>query len=288
MLFELRHQDVCARVALRACSFERTRELSRRRRPRPHLSFAAGHDSAESNRQATVACPIWPRNFAFLGAGSRRRQWPASGRPTTEVGPDPRASGARQPTRAAYTCAMDWDNSPWINGGLRITRAALDQVEKEAVAGYLAETEACGYLAGPDHDPLLCDRAVAIENMAKLLHERDPQTYFRSPRSFFAFKERVLEQAIYAGRAAGSPVKVLYHSHIDVGAYLSGTDQAVLSCGVPPQFDGGPATLGPGPSWPIAFLVTSVRGGVSEPCCDDHKLFIWRQRAFEQTSLDVV
>ena len=183
---------------------------------------------------------------------------------------------------------MDWDNSPWINGGLRVTREALTAVEKEAIAGYLSEQEACGYLAGPASDPLLCDRAVAIENMAKLLHERDPKTYFRTPRTFFAFKERVLEQAIYAGQSSGAPVKVLYHSHIDVGAYLSGTDQAVLSSGVPPQFDGGPATLGPGPSWPIAFLVTSVRMGASEPHCDDHKLFIWRNRAFEESPLEVV
>lgn len=187
-----------------------------------------------------------------------------------------------------YTRAMDWDNSPWIHGRLRITRAALDAVEREAIAGHVADQEACGYLAGPAEDPLLCDRAVAIENMAKLLHERDPKTYFRSPRTFFAFKERVLERAIYEGKDAGSPVKVLYHSHIDVGAYLSGTDQAVLSGGVPPQVEGGPATLGPGPSWPIAFLVTSVRAGAGGPHCDDHKLFIWRRPSFEETPLEIV
>jgi [CysO sulfur-carrier protein]-S-L-cysteine hydrolase len=183
---------------------------------------------------------------------------------------------------------MDWENSPWINGGLRVTRAALDSVEKEAVAGYLSEQEACGYLAGPASDPLLCDRAVAIENLAKLLHARDPVTYFRSARTFFAFKERTLEQAIYAGQGEGAPVKVLYHSHIDVGAHLSGTDQAVLSGGSPPRAEGGSASLGPGPAWPLAFLVTSVRMGPAEPYCDDHKLYIWRQRGFEETTLDVV
>jgi hypothetical protein len=29
--------------------------------------------------------------------------------------------------------------------------------------------------------------------------------------------------------------------------------------------------MGPGPAWPLAFLVTSVRAGV----VDDHKLFVW-------------
>lgn len=183
---------------------------------------------------------------------------------------------------------MDWKNSPWIHGGLRITRSALEIVHSEAVAGYLSDQEACGYLAGPATDDLLCDRAVAIENMAKLLHERDPKTYFRSARSFFAFKERTLEAAMQAGRDSGSPVKVLYHSHLDVGAYLSGTDQAVLSCGAPPQVEGGPATLGPGPAWPLAFLVISVRRGDGEPYCDDQRLFIWQHGGFEPSSLEVV
>lgn len=195
---------------------------------------------------------------------------------------------ARLSSGAPYHPAMDWNNAPWIEGGLRITRAALDAVEKDAVAGYLAEQEACGYLAGPSGEPLLCDRAVPIENLARVLHERDPKTFFRSPRTFFAFKERTLEAAMREGAGAGSPVKVLYHSHLDVGAYLSGTDQAVLSGGVPAQVEGGPSSLGPGPSWPLAFLVTSVRRGVSAPYCDDHKLYVWRRRAFEPSTFEVV
>ncbi|MBL9023175.1 MAG: Mov34/MPN/PAD-1 family protein [Myxococcales bacterium] len=183
---------------------------------------------------------------------------------------------------------MDWNNAPWLEGGLRITRSALDDVERDAVAGYLADQEACGYLAGPASDGLLCDRAVPIENLAKALHERDPKTFFRSPRTFFAFKERTLEAAIKEGLSAGAPVKILYHSHIDVGAYLSGTDQAVLSGGVPPQVEGGPASLGAGPAWPLVFLVTSVRRGVSEPHCDDHKLYVWKRGEFEQSTFEVV
>jgi [CysO sulfur-carrier protein]-S-L-cysteine hydrolase len=52
--------------------------------------------------------------------------------------------------------------------------------------------------------------------------------------------------------------------------------------------EGGPATLGPGPAWPLAFLVTSVRGGASEPHCDDHQLYIWRRRGFEATAFEIV
>jgi len=177
---------------------------------------------------------------------------------------------------------------PWVEGGLRITRAAIAEVERSAIRGLLDEEEACGFLAGPAEEPLLCDRAVAIPNLARILHERDPVAYFRSPRTFFAFHERTLEAAMREGVSTGSPVKVLYHSHIDVGAYLSGTDAAVLSRGAPPSFEGGPATLGPGPAGMLAFLVTSVRGGEHGPLVDDHRLFVWRDRAFEPSTIEIV
>jgi proteasome lid subunit RPN8/RPN11 len=184
---------------------------------------------------------------------------------------------------------MSWlREHPWVAGGLRITRSALDELSRDAVRGYREGEEACGYLAGPADDPLLCDRAVPVTNLARVLHERDPAKFFRSPRTFFAFHERTLESAIREGRALGAPVKILYHSHLDVGAYLSGTDAAVLSRGTPPAAEGGRAVLGPGPAWPLAFLVSSVRMGAAEPIVDDHRLFVWRDRAFVDSSFEIV
>jgi proteasome lid subunit RPN8/RPN11 len=67
------------------------------------------------------------------------------------------------------------------------------------------------------------------------------------------------ETAIRRWDAEQRPVKVLYHSHLDVGAYFSPTDAEV-------------AKMGQGePPWDLAYLVTSVRGGQA----DDRKLFIW-------------
>lgn len=183
---------------------------------------------------------------------------------------------------------MTWADAPWTEGGLRIARAALDEVERDAIKNYDEDQEACGYLAGPAGDPKLCDRSVPIENLAKALHQRDPVMFFHEPRTFFAFHERTLEAALREGVSIGSPVKVLYHSHLDVGAFLSGTDQAVLSGGSPPSFQGAPGTLGSGPAWPIAFLVSSVRRGVSSIFVDDHKLFIWTKGRFEPSTFEVV
>ena len=55
-------------------------------------------------------------------------------------------------------------------------------------------------------------------------------------------------------------MRVLYHSHLDVGAYFSETDAAAATMGGDkPSYDG------------LFYLVTSVRKGV----VDDHKLFAW-------------
>jgi [CysO sulfur-carrier protein]-S-L-cysteine hydrolase len=160
---------------------------------------------------------------------------------------------------------------PWMGGGLRFTRAALAAVESDALAGYDRDEEACGYLRGPAADPLVVDEQVRMVNVANKLHALDPQQYFRTARMFFSFNEKKFDDAVRASDLEGRPVKVLYHSHLDAGAYFSDTDAAVMSCGEPPAVEGGPHRMGPGPAWPLAFLVTSVKARV----VDEHRLFVW-------------
>jgi proteasome lid subunit RPN8/RPN11 len=161
--------------------------------------------------------------------------------------------------------------APWTAGGLRITRAALHAIEQDAIAGYARDEEACGYLRGPESDGLLCDEHFRMVNTANKLRAFDPERYFRTARTFFSFNEKKFDDAVVASAREGKPVKVLYHSHLDAGAYFSPTDAAVMSFGEPPAHEGGPITMGPGPAWPLAFLVTSVRGGAIA----EHGLFIW-------------
>ena len=66
-------------------------------------------------------------------------------------------------------------------------------------------------------------------------------------------------------------MKVLYHSHLDAGAYFSPTDAAVMSFGEPPAIEGGPDHDGPRPG--VAARVPGHQrrpGGV-----DEHRLFVW-------------
>ncbi|MDI1432740.1 Mov34/MPN/PAD-1 family protein [Polyangium sorediatum] len=177
-------------------------------------------------------------------------------------------------------------DAPWTRGDLTITRSALAVVEKDALRGYAADEEACGYLRGPAESPLRCDEAVVMQNVANKLHAIDPELYFRTARTFFSFNEKKFDDAVRAAAREGRPVKILYHSHLDAGAYFSPTDAAVMSMGEPPAEEGGAITMGPGPAWPLAFLVTSVRDGV----IDEHRLFVWdaERRSFVGQAITVV
>ncbi|MSP24883.1 MAG: hypothetical protein EXR75_06890 [Myxococcales bacterium] len=178
---------------------------------------------------------------------------------------------------------MSDDESPWTRGGLRIHEAAFARARADAERAYAVDEEACGYLRGPATDGLFVDEAVALENLANKLHRLDPVTYFRSARTFFAFNEKKFDDAVTRARTEGRPIKVLYHSHLDTGAYFSPTDRAVMSMGEPPAVEGGAITLGPGPMWPLAFLVFSVRAGV----VDEHRLFVWDGGDFALSPLTI-
>lgn len=166
-------------------------------------------------------------------------------------------------------------NHLWTRGGLSISNAVLAAVEADALAGYARDEEACGYLRGPAGAPLLCDEHVKMVNVANKLHALDPEVYFRTGRTYFTFNEKKFQDAVTASDLEGKPVKVLYHSHLDAGAYFSPTDAAVMSMGEAPSVEGGPITMGTGPNWPLAFLVTSVREGKIA----EHRLFIWSAEA---------
>jgi [CysO sulfur-carrier protein]-S-L-cysteine hydrolase len=163
---------------------------------------------------------------------------------------------------------------PWIHGDLRIARSVLDRVFDEARAAYARDEESCGLLVGPARFPLVVDGIFPMENRANKLHAKDPETYPRTGRTYFDLNPMVFEREVREREARGEPVKVLYHSHLDVGAYFSDTDAAAATMG------------GPEPAYDLAYLVTSVVKGEIK----DHKLFVWDEgaRAFVTSGLEVV
>ena len=168
---------------------------------------------------------------------------------------------------------IDAAKYPWTLGGVIVARALLERVFDEARAAYARDEESCGLLIGPSVEALRVDEIVAMENRANKLHALDPETYPRTGRMYFDIDPMKFARAVREGEARGRPVKVLYHSHLDVGAYFSDTDAAAATAG------------GDSPTYDLAYLVTSVRQGT----VDDHKLFVWApdRKAFVEAPLVV-
>jgi len=132
---------------------------------------------------------------------------------------------------------------PWVRGELAIERRVLDEIHAHALECY--PSESCGFVAGPAAQPLLLTQSTRQQNEADRYHELDPQTFPRTSRTYFKINEMRAARAFDSGEAQGQPIKVIYHSHCDAGAYFSQEDAATFAA------DGELM-------WPCAFIVVSV------------------------------
>jgi proteasome lid subunit RPN8/RPN11 len=135
---------------------------------------------------------------------------------------------------------------PWIRGELLIERRVLEEIQAHALECF--PSESCGFIAGPVEQPALLDRSTRQENEADKFHKLDPVTFPRTSRTYFKINELRAARAFELGTASGYPIKVIYHSHCDAGAYFSQEDAATFAA------DG---LL----MWPCAFIVVSVLQG---------------------------
>ena len=183
---------------------------------------------------------------------------------------------------------MDTDLHPWTRDGVRVPRAVLEAIEAHAREAYAQGLErdgahegeeACGTIDGPKDDALLADRATRVTNLANRYHAMAPDDYPRTGRTYFLIDPLKFSRVVRDGEQSGRPVKVLYHSHLDCGAYFSETDAATALAG------------GEAPAYDLAFLVVSVRGDGrgGGAHVDDRKLFVWQptSKAFVEAPLVV-
>ena len=89
---------------------------------------------------------------------------------------------------------------------------------------------------------------IALMNEADKYHALDPEHFPRTSRTYFKINELRAARAFEAGEKGGRPIKVIYHSHCDAGAYFSAEDAATFAR------DGAL-------QWPCAFVVISVVAG---------------------------
>lgn len=109
--------------------------------------------------------------------------------------------------------------------------------------------EACGLISGPSANPDELTEFVPIANQLNRMHESDPERYPRTAREGYYLDPMALLKTERALRERGHEVRIIFHSHPDVGAYFSEEDrQRAL-------WDGRPVYPG------VAYLVCGIKEG---------------------------
>lgn len=133
-----------------------------------------------------------------------------------------------------------------------MSRAAHPEIAPAALAAVYAHArrdypkECCGLIFGPRAGEV-ADEARPCANIQDRLHAEDSGQHPRDGRTAYAFEPKdqfLLGKSLRSER----PAKVIYHSHVDAGAYFSATDvQVALMGGDEPAFPG------------VEYLVVDVR-----------------------------
>lgn len=136
-----------------------------------------------------------------------------------------------------------------------LTAEEVAAIHRHAEADYPAEC--CGVVLvreGGDRDR----RLYACRNIQDVLHAKDPSRFPRDSRTaYYMAHEDLLEIGRQEGHGYG--VHVIYHSHVDVGAYFSETDR-------------GNALVDGEPAYPGAiYVVIAVKNGRA----DETQAFRW-------------
>lgn len=141
----------------------------------------------------------------------------------------------------------------------------LQRIRTQAEKDYPNET--CGILIGPTREPAKITALYPCRNVQDDYHTQDPTTFPRTARQAYFIDPGDLLRIQRAAREQGCEMRVIYHSHVDAGAYFSEEDQRIALS------EGEPAYPG------VSYLVVSVRQGKNQEMC----LYSWdgKGRAFQ-------
>jgi proteasome lid subunit RPN8/RPN11 len=126
-----------------------------------------------------------------------------------------------------------------------VTSEELDAIRAQATQEY--PFEACGVILVRDGER----RLLRCRNAQNELHGRDPQRHPRDARTAYYIDPKDLLRIGDLERQ-GFAVAVIYHSHVDAGAYFSETDRRQALVGGEPAYPGA------------VYVVASVVGGAVE------------------------
>jgi adenylyltransferase/sulfurtransferase len=98
--------------------------------------------------------------------------------------------------------------------------------------------EACGVLSGPIAEPGRLTGFHPIANTLGKLHGEDPERYPRTPGEGYVLDAAAYLKLDRALKAEGEEIRVIYHTHVDVGAYFSEEDKKQATWAGEPLFPG--------------------------------------------------
>lgn len=154
---------------------------------------------------------------------------------------------------------------------MKIPQTFLQQIKTHAEKEYPAEC--CGLLYGPVEQPEKLSKIYACKNAQDACHEKDPRAFPRTAKDAYFIDPADLLAAQKSGRANQEVLRVIYHSHVDAGAYFSDEDEKMALEDGQPVY---PETL---------YLVVAVSKGKS----GESRLYGWnpQERKFQERPIEI-
>lgn len=137
----------------------------------------------------------------------------------------------------------------------------LARIGVQAEKDYPHET--CGILAGPKTDKKKITGIYPCRNVQDEYHALDPAAFPRDARTAYFMEPRDLLRIQREIREKEWEFRVIYHSHVDAGAYFSEEDERVALS------EGRPAYPG------VTYLVVSTKRSKAEEAA----LFDWDEKS---------
>ena len=106
---------------------------------------------------------------------------------------------------------------------MQIPAQILAQCHAHGVEAYPEET--CGFIVGNLDDTESLETVYPMRNIMNELHKEDPEQFPRTGRDGYMIDPREHMKLERSLKKAGKQIKVIYHSHPDVGAYFSEKDK---------------------------------------------------------------
>ena len=117
-----------------------------------------------------------------------------------------------------------------------IPRELLEQCYTHG--GQTYPEEACGIISGPAEQPEALTTYHAMENILGRLHAEDPERYPRSPREGFVLDPKAFLELEKKLKEQNEVIRIICHTHPDVGAYFSQEDHKQATWADEPLFPG--------------------------------------------------